>query len=138
MIVDSSALLAIILDEVEASAFTAAILADLAPKMSAVSYLEVALKVDRTVGGADPALDAAIGDLGIALVPLTVAQAHVARAAFNRFGQQHPARLNFGDCLVYALARTSGEPLLFKGNDFSHTDLASAVLPAGKSEYGRP
>lgn len=132
MIVDSSALLAIILGEVEGPSFAAAIIASNAPRMSAVSYLEVALKVDRSLGGAHPALDVTIEDLGITLEPVSVAQAHVARDAFNRFGYRHPARLNFGDCLVYALAHTRQQPLLFKGNDFSQTDLTPALLPTGK------
>lgn len=132
MIVDSSALLAIILDEPEGPSFASAIIGSNAPKMSAASYLEVALKVDRSIGSADPALDAAIDDLGITLVALSVSQARVARDAFNRFGYRHPAKLNFGDCLVYALAHTTGQPLLFKGGDFSQTDLTPALQRAGK------
>jgi ribonuclease VapC len=129
VIVDSSALLAILLSEPERRAFAATIIADAAPRMSAASYVEVALKVDRAFGAVDPQLDATLADLGIILDPVTPGHARIARDAFNRFGRA-PARLNFGDCLVYALARTSGAPLLFKGNDFIHTDIVPA-LPAG-------
>lgn len=132
MIIDSSALLAIILDEPEEQLFLAAIAGAASPRMSAASYLEVALKIDRgRSDGPDPALDAAMLDLGIALVDVTVAHSRGARTAFNRYGHNHPARLNFGDCLTYALAKAADEPLLFKGNDFSRTDLIPAVAPAG-------
>jgi ribonuclease VapC len=65
---------------------------------------------------------------GIVIEPFTVSQAHLARQAFHHFGKgRHPAGLNFGDCFAYALARHTGEPLLFKGNDFSKTDIVSAL-----------
>ena len=124
MIVDSSAVLAVILHESEEARFIDALARAIAPKMSAASYLEIALKIDRKhSGGPDPLLDETLNDLGIQLVPVTVEQGRVARDAFNRFGRDHPAKLNFGDCLTYALAKTSGEPLLFKGYDFDKTDL---------------
>ncbi|MEO7422029.1 MAG: type II toxin-antitoxin system VapC family toxin [Ornithinibacter sp.] len=76
-------------------------------------------------------LDDLLTTLGIGAVPVTVEQAEVGRAAYRDFGKGsgHPARLNFGDCFSYSLARTSGQPLLFKGDDFGHTD----VTPAAQS-----
>ncbi|MBC7504794.1 MAG: type II toxin-antitoxin system VapC family toxin [Sandarakinorhabdus sp.] len=124
MIIDSSALLAILLGEPEAQRFTTAMTAAESRRMSVASYLEVALKVDRIAkAGADPILDVSIDRLRIELVPVSIVQGHAARDAFNRYGYSHPAKLNFGDCLTYALATTTGEPLLFKGNDFGLTDL---------------
>ena len=73
------------------------------------------------------ALDALLARFGIELVPVTLEQAEAARIGWRRFGKgNHPARLNFGDCFSYALAKTSGEPLLFKGNDFAQTDIEPA------------
>ncbi len=73
------------------------------------------------------ALDAYLARFDIELVPVTLEQAEAARVAWRRFGKgNHPARLNFGDCFSYALAKTSGEPLLFKGNDFAQTDIEPA------------
>ena len=125
MIVDSSALLAILFLEPEEPVFIEAVMRAVDPKMSAASYVEVAFKVDGAqTAGTDPLLDQAIAQLGIRLVPFSVEQALVARAAFNIYGRgRHPAKLNFGDCMTYALAKTSGEPLLFKGIDFGKTDL---------------
>ena len=129
MIVDSSALLAILLREAEAAKFSDAIARAGDPKMSAASYIEVALKVDRFSDTPYDELDRTLTALGITLVPVTVAHARIAREAFNRFGRA-PAKLNFGDCLVYALAQTSALPLLFKGNAFTHTDIIPA-MPVG-------
>ncbi|MFM2042352.1 MAG: hypothetical protein RLY86_928 [Pseudomonadota bacterium] len=130
MIVDTSALLAILFGEEEAVAFNQTIDRAPAPKMSAVSYLEVALRVDRLPEPeAYALLDSTIRTLRIEIVPVTVEQAYLARAAFGAFGRgRHPAALNFGDCFVYALARARGEPLLFKGQDFGRTDLVIAAV----------
>ena len=125
MIVDSSALLAIILREDDEARYLRAVSSVVSSKMSVASYVEVALKLDKAEDDAiDPILDATIERLGIVLVPVTVAQSRLARDANLSFGQRHPAKLNFGDCLTYALAKSSSEPLLFKGNDFGKTDLA--------------
>ncbi len=126
MIVDTSALLAIIFAEPEAVAFMDAILAEGGATMSAASYLEAALRLDRRLGMRDPDLDAMIEALAIDIVPVSVEHGRVSRVAAIRFGGA-PAGLNFGDCLTYALAKTSGEPLLFKGKDFNHTDLPLAT-----------
>ncbi|KPF60051.1 hypothetical protein IP88_16000 [alpha proteobacterium AAP81b] len=130
MIVDSSALLAIILAEPEEEAFSLAIYAAARPQMSAASYLEVALKLDSGATGLDPVLDAALANLDIELVPVSIEQGRLAREANVRFGRESRAKLNFGDCLAYALAKATRSPLLFKGNDFMHTDIVPA-LPAG-------
>lgn len=123
MIVDSSALLAILLKETEARASATAILKAPAAKMSAASYVEVALKLDSFESGLDPELDGAIDALSIEIVPLTLEHAKAARLAALLFGRKRPAKLNFGDCLAYALAKAQDEPLLFKGDDFGKTDL---------------
>lgn len=100
-------------------------------RLSAASYLEVSLKVDQINSRIDThSLDRVIKDLKITIEPVTVEQAKLARQAFQRFGRgHHSAGLNFGDCFVYALATTMVEPLLFKGNDFSRTDLEPARAP---------
>ncbi len=130
MIVDTSALIAILRDEPEAALFAAAIEADPQRRISAANFLEAAIVIDLA---GDPIASRRFDDLvqeaGFAIEPVTQVQARVAREAYRDFGRGsgHPARLNFGDCFAYALARTSGEPLLFKGNDFVHTDIAPAV-----------
>lgn len=128
MIVDSSALLAIVRGEPEAGAFIDAIAAAAAPILSAATWLEAAIVVDSR---RDPALsrdfDRLVAPLTIA--PVTEAQARRARDAYRDFGKGsgHPAQLNFGDCFVFALAEDSGAPVLFKGEDFKHAGLISAV-----------
>lgn len=130
MIVDTSALVAILAREPERDTFTEAIINAQPARMSVASFLEAALVVD---GYRDPVLsrrlDELIDRLGIELVDVTRAQAQVAREAYRDYGRSsgHPARLNYGDCFAYGLARAEGEPLLFKGDDFVHTDLRSAV-----------
>ena len=98
--------------------------------MSAANFLETAIVVDRN-RSAIPGrgLDELIRELEIVIEPVTEEQAHIARQAYRDYGRGsgHPARLNFGDCFAYALARATGEPLLFKGGDFRHTDIAPAV-----------
>ena len=129
LIVDTSALVAILLDEPEAVAFTIAIRSAGRTRLSTSSYIEASLRLGREADCvALAALDPLIERLGISLEPLTVEHALAAREAGARFGKgHHPAKLNFGDCCAYALAKVSGEPLLFKGNDFSQTDIAVAL-----------
>lgn len=130
MIVDTSALLAILFGEEDAAAHARAIEAAPRCRISAASYVEAGAVVGRT---GDPVvrrrLDDALAAGGIAIEPVTAEQARVAREAYRDFGKGsgHPAGLNFGDCFSYALAKVSGEPLLFKGDDFRHTDLAPAL-----------
>ena len=129
MIVDSSALIAILRAEPDAEAFALALAADPTPRMSVANYLETAIVIDA---GRDPVasrqVDKLITKAGLRLEPVTVEQARVAREAYRDFGRGsgHPARLNFGDCFAYALARCADEPLLFKGQDFVHTDVDRA------------
>ena len=129
MIVDSSALVAILLAEPERQALLEAIQQAPEVAMTAASYLEVGMVVD---GRGNPVLsrqyDALLEALGIEVVDTTAEQARVARAAHRDFGRGsgHPARLNFGDCLSYAAAVQDGVPLLFTGDDFIHTDVTPA------------
>jgi ribonuclease VapC len=130
LIVDSSALLAILRDEPEAELCARAIARSPIRRISAASLLEVSIVVD---GGGNPISSRRLDDLmlvfGIMVEPVTEEHARIGRAAYRDFGKGsgHPSRLNFGDCFAYALAKTTGEPLLFKGNDFSHTDIRPAV-----------
>ena len=130
MIVDSSALVAILLDEPEAAAFAAALLGSDVNRMSVANYLEAAIVVDRRaqkdsrIGAFEPLVAAA----RLRIVDVTPARAAEARKAYRRYGKGFdPARLNFGDTFAYALAIEFGEPLLFKGDDFAQTDVVSAV-----------
>ncbi|MCW5965144.1 MAG: type II toxin-antitoxin system VapC family toxin [Bryobacterales bacterium] len=129
MIVDTSALLAILLLEPEAELFTEVIERAEVIRMSVASYLETAVYVDRRGDEVRRAmLDTFIEELGVRLEPVTVEQIRHAREAFLLFGKgRHPAALNYGDCFTYALARAYREPVLYKGNDFSQTDLVAAV-----------
>ncbi len=130
MIVDSSALIAIILREPEAEIFAAILLASQRNRISAANYLEAAIVADARVqqDSRIGAYDDLVASVRLEIEDVTVRRAGDARAAYRRFGKgYHPARLNFGDCFAYALAKESGEPLLFKGNDFAQTDVISAV-----------
>ena len=129
MVIDTSAVIAILQDEPERRAFIQAIDAADTRAMSVASFLEASMVVDARYGPDGVRdLDLLIAKARIDLVAVDVDQAHVARAAFRTYGKRrHPAGLNFGDCFAYALARTLGEPLLFKGSDFSLTDLAMAL-----------
>ena len=125
MVIDTSALLALLLAEQEAAAFSRAIAADPRRLVSAVSVLEAAIVIQSRKGpAAGRELDLLLHSAGMVVVRLDAEQVELARAAYDQFGKgRHRARLNLGDCCTYALARSSGEPLLFKGDDFSHTDL---------------
>jgi ribonuclease VapC len=130
VIVDTSALLAILFDEPDAEVFATLLDQATVIQMSVASYLEAAILIDR---GRDPVasrrFDGLIEELAIFLEPVTVEQALIARSAFKDFGKGsgHPAKLNFGDCFSYALAKDKGQPLLFKGRDFTHTDIESVL-----------
>ncbi len=130
MIVDSSALVAILWSEPDAHVFAAAIDAAANRRMSAGTYLEIAIVIDaRRNPVASRRLDELIAEAAISIEPVTAEQARIARQAYRDFGKgsRHPAQLNFGDCFGYALAKELREPLLFKGNDFIHTDIVPAV-----------
>jgi ribonuclease VapC len=130
MIVDTSALVAILRYEPERLSF--AQLLDEAPclRMSAASYLELSIVIDsRKDAVLSREIDELIERFNIEIEPVTAEQAHIARAAYRDYGRGsgHPANLNFGDCFSYALARAKRETILFKGANFIHTDLRSAV-----------
>ena len=130
MIVDTSALIAILRDEPDAQRFAEAIANSLEPcRMSAASYLEAAIVIDA---GRDPVASRRFDELitlaAIQIEPATFEQAQVARAAYRDFGKGsgHAASLNFGDCFAYALAKSFSERLLYKGDDFGRTDVRAA------------
>lgn len=129
MIVDASAIVAILKREPEGTAFSALLEKEEDVKISAATYFEASIVVD---GLKQPAISRALDDLiersRIEIVPVTPEQAQIARQAYRDYGRGsgHRANLNFGDCFSYALARSKREPILFKGDDFVHTDLRSA------------
>ena len=129
MIVDTSALIAILLEEPEGHLFDVAILNAAESRISSANYLEAAMVLlARRGANAARALDLLILRSEIEIVAFTESQASLARSAFERYGRGfHPAKLNFGDCMAYALAKETGEELLFKGTDFAQTDIAVAV-----------
>ncbi len=129
MIVDTSAVIAILRSETDAAAIAEALERPHLRRMSAVSYVEAAVVVDSN---RNPLLsrrfDDLLRDVQIGVEPVTLLQAQLAREAYRDFGKgRHRAGLNFGDCFAYALAKEKGETLLFKGNDFSHTDIEPAL-----------
>jgi ribonuclease VapC len=125
MILHSSAIVAILRAEVEAARFATAILSAGARRVSAVSYVEAAIVIDSSRDAvASRRFDDFFRVSGIAVEIVTPKQAEVARQAYRDFGKgRHRAGLNFGDCFAYALAKEMDEPLLFKGDDFLHTDV---------------
>ncbi|MHB8876125.1 MAG: type II toxin-antitoxin system VapC family toxin [Myxococcaceae bacterium] len=131
MVLDTSAALAILLGEPEREAFAQAIADAPVRLMSAISGLEAALVIETRKGPAGGReLDLLLHAAKVELVAFSSEQFALARAGWRKFGKgRHRAGLNFGDCCAYALALQSGEPLLYKGNDFSHTDLPAAVAP---------
>jgi ribonuclease VapC len=131
MVIDTSALIAVLFDEPDALLFEAAVASDDEPSMSAASLLEASIVVERRYPSLrSDSLDLLVLRWGIKIAPVSVEQAEIARQAFRRYGRgNHKAGLNFGDCFSYALAKVSGEPLLHKGDDFSLTDLAIVSLP---------
>jgi len=130
MIIDTSALVAILRDEPQAEICARAIEDAAARRISAVNFVEAAVVID---GSSDPIASRRFDDLlkaaGVVIEPVTEIQARLARDAYRDFGKGsgHSAKLNFGDCFAYALAKTTGESLLFIGADFGHTDIASAI-----------
>jgi ribonuclease VapC len=131
MVIDSSAVIAILIKEQEAELFEAAILGDSLRYISAGSLLETSIVLDSRLGDkASSMLNLFLLRIGIEIVPVSVVQVEIARVAFRQYGRgRHKAGLNFGDCFSYALSKVSGEPLLFKGADFGLTDLAAVMPP---------
>lgn len=137
MIIDTSALLAILRDEPDAEVIASAIQQASVRRVSAATFLEAAVVIDMSRDPiASRRFDELIAVAGIVVEPVTEEQARIGRAAYRDFGRGsgHPAQLNFGDCFSYALARATGEPLLFNGTDFIHTDVAPATRPLPRAE----
>jgi ribonuclease VapC len=129
LVLDTSAVAALLFNEPDAELYEAAVGGAGALCMSTATLLECSLVLEARHGPAGVSkLDALIAEQEIELVPFDPEQLAIARAAFRRFGRgRHPAGLNFGDCFAYALARSKGLPLLFKGADFAKTDIESAI-----------
>ncbi len=129
MIIDSSALIAILSNEPDAAQFAKAIQDATIRRLSAASFLETAIVIESRHGPAGgQKFDELVSTAKLMIEPVTAEQAGLARLAFRNFGKgRHAAGLNFGDCFSYALAQATGEPLLFKGNDFSKTDITPAI-----------
>jgi ribonuclease VapC len=133
VIVDTSALIAIVNLEQDGPYFEAAIAGSPVNRISAGTYLEASIVIDRA---RDPLISRRLDELlragSFVIEPVTSSQSRIARDAYRDFGKGsgHPAGLNFGDCFSYALARELNEPLLFKGDDFRHTDITFVGRPA--------
>jgi len=128
VILDSSAIVAVLRAEPDAQQFASAITSVKVRRVSAVNYVEAAIVIDR---GGDAVATRRFDDFfrvsQISVEPVTPTQAEIARQAYRDFGKgRHKAGLNFGDCFAYALAKEKDEPLLFKGDDFRHTDVEVA------------
>lgn len=129
-VVDSSAILAVLRQEADADLYLDAIDTADTLRISAANYLEAAIVVDCAHDPvASRRFDQFLAEADIQVEPVTAGQARIARDAYRDYGKGsgHKAGLNFGDCLAYALAKETGEPLLFKGDDFIHTDIASVT-----------
>jgi len=130
VIIDTSALIAMLRHESDWKVYADAVADSADCRISAANFVESACIID---GGRSPIasrkLDELIKKAKITIEPVSASQALIARAAYRDFGKGsgHPAKLNFGDCFAYALAKDIGEPLLFKGSDFSKTDIEAAI-----------
>ena len=132
MVIDASAVLAILQDEPERRTFNTLMVAAKKCSLSAATLVELSIVVQARFGAEGQAdLDLFLRTAQVEIVSFNQEQAQLARAAFARYGKgRHRAGLNLGDCFSYALARFLDEPLLFKGDDFVHTDLRSAAIPS--------
>src|ERR1700751_5613435 len=129
MIIDTSAIIAILNDEPERRAFNEVIEHSDTCLLSAANFLEASIVIENNRGyDGLRDFDLLMAAAGIELAPVDADQAHIARQAFRQYGKgRHPAALNFGDCFSYALAKATGFPLLFKGQDFAKTDIHAAL-----------
>jgi ribonuclease VapC len=130
MIIDTCALIAILRDEPEASSCAHAIENSAVRRLSAANFVEAAVIIDASCDPvASRRFDELIKEARIIVEPVTEPQARIAREAYRDFGKgsSHPAKLDFGDCFAYALAKFTGEPLLFKDDEFAHTDIRLAA-----------
>jgi ribonuclease VapC len=132
IVLDSSAILAILFQEADAPRLVDAIEAAPSLTLSVANALECAMRLSPRPGLDDgDKLDAFLALYEVRLAPVDAAQLRLARAAYLQFGKgRHPASLNFGDCFAYALAKAQAAPLLYVGNDFGKTDLSSALPSA--------
>jgi ribonuclease VapC len=130
VILDSSVLVAILTGETDAPIYLEVLRKETRHKISAATYFETAIVIDNN---SDPTLSRQLDDLlhstNTVIEPFTVEQARIARDAYRDFGKgrRNKAQLNFGDCFAYALTKATREPLLFKGEDFRHTDIEPAI-----------
>jgi len=133
MVIDTSAVLAILSDEPERRAFNEAIEAADSRSLSVASFVELSIVIEARFGAEGVRhLDRLLERADVTVVPVDLEQGRLARQAWSRFGKgRHEAGLNFGDCFSYALAQALGEPLLFKGEDFSRTDVPRYAGSAG-------
>jgi ribonuclease VapC len=140
VVIDTSAVIAILLGEWEAPRFEEAIEADPVRLLSAASLLEAGLVIEARFGEAGGReLDLLLHAAAVEVVAVNREQAELGRLAWRRYGKgRHPASLNYGDCFAYALSRHSGEPLLFKGADFPLTDVRPALEPPLGAEVNEP
>lgn len=130
MVIDTSAFIAIVRDEPERQVFLRALSEDPVRLMSVAGYLEAIEIFVSRLESSDASLDltTTLNRFGITVVPVSIEQGQIAAQARVRYGRgRHKAKLNFGDCFAYALAMATGEPLLFKGNDFAHTDVERVI-----------
>jgi ribonuclease VapC len=129
LIIDTSAIIAVLMNEPERDRIGFTIGLSRTRRMSAATLLEAAMVIEGRSGNAGAThLDDLVAELRIEIIPFTPSQAAIARDAFRRFGKgRHAARLNFGDCIAYAAAKERGEPLLFKGADFAQTDVEVVI-----------
>jgi ribonuclease VapC len=130
MVLDTSALLAVLLNEPEAAAFRLAIESDPVRLLSAANLVETAIVIEARVGEAGGReLDRLLQKADVDVVAVDAEQEDLARHAYRRFGKgRHAAGLNYGDCFSFALSQSTGEPLLFKGADFAKTDVSAVTL----------
>lgn len=128
MVIDTSVFVAIVLGEPEAALFDERLRSASTRRVSVATWVELAAVLSARLGiDARPVVDRLEADYAIALIAVDVEQMRIACDAMVRFGKgRHPARLNYGDCFAYALSRSSGQPLLFKGEDFGRTDVTVA------------
>ncbi|MEI9885492.1 MAG: type II toxin-antitoxin system VapC family toxin [Rhizomicrobium sp.] len=129
MVVDTSALLAVLFKEEDAARYLDAMVNAPEVRISAATAVELGIvAISRAGADAELQIDLLLARIGAIIVPVDSAMANFARSAFRIFGKgRHRAKLNFGDCFSYALAKMTGEPLLYKGADFSETDVKAAI-----------
>lgn len=129
MVIDTSAILALLGLEPEAARLAAAIEADATRLLSAATLVEASIVIEARYGASGGReLDLLVAKAALRVEPVTAEQAELARDAWRRFGKgRHAANLNYGDCFSYALSRATAEPLLFKGDDFAQTDIAAVL-----------